>query len=337
MGRMPNGKTRMLRSSLGTLAAWLTRVARPDEAPPEVKQPVEPPDRPAMALLHNVSGDVATYACRDGMLSHLKDDECIGLSLHRYGEWGFREIELLRAFVRAGDTVLDIGANVGTHTVALGRLVGEAGTVLAFEGQPRIHAILAHNIVQNGMGRWVHAFNMLVGSDQRLVPQALMPAAEGTNNSGAKSFFHDVSRKRLEQGEPTVWLAMATIDQLDLPRCDLMKVDVEAMEVEVFRGGLATLRRCQPVVYFEHAMEGPEHLVAIAELLSPLGYKLAWHIANPFNPANFRGSTENIFGGNVEVNVLALPAGRSFPDGVVPIENLRAPPPRPSREEALHG
>ncbi|MEZ5764871.1 MAG: FkbM family methyltransferase [Xanthobacteraceae bacterium] len=68
------------------------------------------------------------------------------------------------AFVKPGDTVLDIGANVGTHTIALGRLVGEQGTVLAFEGQPHIHSILAHNIVQNGMSKWVHAFNMLVGS-----------------------------------------------------------------------------------------------------------------------------------------------------------------------------
>ena len=329
-------------SSLGTLVARIARRARPDEAPLAAEPPAPPPaEAPEIAPEiipepENVLGEVATYVCRDGTLSHLARDECIGRSLHYYGEWGFREIELLRTFVKPGDTVLDIGANVGTHTIALGRLVGEQGTVLGFEGQPHIHSILAHNIVQNGMSKWVHAFNMLVGSAQRLVPQALLPADE-INNTGAKSFFHDVSRSRLGQGEPTIWLAMATIDQLDLPQCDLMKIDVEAMEVEVFRGGLATLRRHQPVVYFEHAMVGPEHLIAIAELLSPLGYKFAWHIANPFNSDNFRGVAQNIFGGNVEVNVLALPAERAFPDGVVPIEDLRAPPPRPSPEEALHG
>lgn len=275
------------------------------------------------------AGPVASYVCRDGTFSHLSGDECIGRSLALYGEWGFHEIELLKQLIAPGDTVLDIGANVGTHAIAMGHRVGAAGTVLAFEGQPKICALLAHNIIQNDMTGRVDALNLLIGAENKLVPQALFESYG--QNSGAKSFFHDVRRSRNEAGGPTIWLPLATVDSLELSSCNLIKIDVEAMEVEVFRGAIATLKKYRPVVYFEHALSGPEHLIAINDLIAPLGYRLAWHIADPFNPRNLRGSTENIFGGAVEVNVLGLPAGVPTPSGVIPIDDVNKPAPRPSK------
>jgi hypothetical protein len=42
-----------------------------------------------------------------------------------------------------------------------------------------------------------------------------------------------------------------TIDSLNLQRCDLMKIDVEAMESKVIRGAMATIRRCRPIIFAE--------------------------------------------------------------------------------------
>lgn len=90
-------------SSLGTLVARIARKARPDETPPVVEPSARPTESTEVAPEiipepENVLGEVATYVCRDGMLSHLARDECIGRSLHYYGEWGFRDSTAMKLF-----------------------------------------------------------------------------------------------------------------------------------------------------------------------------------------------------------------------------------------------
>ncbi|MDP9158669.1 MAG: FkbM family methyltransferase, partial [Acidobacteriota bacterium] len=73
-------------------------------------------------------------------------------SLLTYGEWAQNEISFLQRFVTSGCTMLDVGAYIGTHTLAFARFVGPAGRVIAIEAQPDTFEVLKKNVAQNVSG-----------------------------------------------------------------------------------------------------------------------------------------------------------------------------------------
>ena len=88
---------------------------------------------------------LVTKPTRFGNLEFLANDTCIGKSLSTYGEWAENEIEFLRGLVNEGDCVLDVGANIGTHTCSFATMVGDTGKVVAFEAQRFLYEILGKN------------------------------------------------------------------------------------------------------------------------------------------------------------------------------------------------
>jgi FkbM family methyltransferase len=274
--------------------------------------------------------DVETYQCRHGMMAHFATDPAVGLSLREYGEWGEDEIALLAPYVDAGATVLDVGANVGTDTLAFARLVGPSGRVLAIEGNPETFTLLAYNVVENGHSACVQPLNVLVGQAAGFVPFNLF-VGRGLDNPGAKTFLPELAGALTPLAENAVrlQLPLITIDSLALSSCALMKIDVEGMESQVLRGALATIERCRPTIYFEHASGSIRELTLIFNLLRGRDYRMYWHFANPFNVRNLRANPTNLFGGTVELNVLAAPAGRDAPEGLTEIVSPRDEPPRP--------
>lgn len=250
-----------------------------------------------MLKLHNV---------RHGWLSHYAADLTIGRSLELYGEWAEAEIYLISKFVHAGDWVLDVGANVGTHSLAFSRMVGRQGRVLAFDGQHKIFQVLGMNMLINDAPQ-VDCLNVLVGAVEGTYQ---VPVSDLSTNAnfGAMSFRGIVEEHTPVVGN-TLSIAMVSIDSLNLARLDFVKVDVEGMELDVFRGAEQTIRTFRPPIYFEQTTE--RNLPEIFELLRSLDYDLRWHISNPFNKVNFNAHALNIFGGACEVNILALPRERA--------------------------
>jgi len=243
------------------------------------------------------------YQARYGLFAHYASDACIGASLDHYGEWAEGEIHELSRYVSPGSVVLDIGANVGTHTVALARLVGEAGFVIAVEAQPEIYQLLSTNIVLNQVQDRAIALNNLAGSRPDIIEYTASPD-KAVENFGAVSFAQDRATVVAERKVMTR-LPMIRIDDMGLTRCDLIKIDVEGMEIDVLRGARDVLSAFRPVVYFEQ--RSAAHFAEIFDLLAEFGYRMYWHVCNPFNTNNFKGSNLNIFGGATELNVLCLP------------------------------
>lgn len=79
-------------------------------------------------------------------------DQVIAKKLFLYGAFEQREIELLCSFVRPGDCVLDVGANIGLYSLALSRAVGPHGRVVAVEPDPDNLALLRRNLRSNACG-----------------------------------------------------------------------------------------------------------------------------------------------------------------------------------------
>jgi FkbM family methyltransferase len=236
---------------------------------------------------------LAIRRCRYGTMTYLKKDIYVGRSLDIYGEYSEAEAGLFRQLLRAGDIALDIGANIGAHTVAMAQFVGPSGAVYAFEAQRVVFQIMCGNLALNEIGN-VHAFPSAVGRASGSVKVPVL------NYSGIDNFGGIAVGT--EDGEE---VDLVTIDDLNLPQVKLMKIDVEGMELDVLLGSKATLARCRPLLYVENDRTAKSH--ALVTQLFQDGYRLWWHTPPLFNAENFLGNPQNVFGGIVSFNILGIP------------------------------
>src|SRR6266849_820213 len=102
--------------------------------------------------------------CREGAMLYNINDEYIGRSLDTYGEISRAEVELYRQIVHPSMTAVEVGANIGVHTIPLARLVGADGRVMAFEPQRIVFQMLCANIALNALPNVV-TYQAAVGRD----------------------------------------------------------------------------------------------------------------------------------------------------------------------------
>ena len=259
---------------------------------PPVAGPSTTPTRKEIEPLL-INGQVRLKQCRYGPMLYLTGDRYIGQSLDRYGEFSQGEMDLFEQVVGPGQVVLDIGANVGTHTVFFAQKVGPTGTVIAFEPQRVLFQILCGNVALNSLTN-VHTRHAAVG---RSPGSANVP---GLNYAGADN-FGGLSLEGQSRGET---VPLLPIDQLNLQACHFIKVDVEGMEGEALAGAEQTIRRLHPIVYVENDREA-KSAALIGQLLA-LEYRLYWHLPPLFNAKNHFGETQNLFPGIVSANMLGI-------------------------------
>lgn len=91
-------------------------------------------DRPSSEPIID-TGTHVLKKTRHGYILYLRADNHVGVSLDLYGEYSEGEIDIFSQFIKPGMTIVDGGANFGTHTVYFAKTVGNAGTVYALEPQ----------------------------------------------------------------------------------------------------------------------------------------------------------------------------------------------------------
>lgn len=190
------------------------------------------------------------------------------------------QVELQR-LLRPGCVFYDLGANVGFYTVIAARLVGTAGTVVAFEPASANLTALRHNIALN------NARNVTV------VPAAVgaRPGHESLLLS-AESFWNRLAR--FDAPPKTRGSAMVEIVTVDRARHDhqlppptVVKIDVEGAELLALAGMVATLASSRAVVICEWHHDRDEvtrALEAMGYMVQTLGRDDSRHvIAAPMN------------------------------------------------------
>lgn len=183
--------------------------------------------------------------------------------------------DFLSSSLKPGHVALDVGANSGCHTLVMASAVGQAGRVLAFEPNPRMFDRLQANVKLN---RFEHVaiFPMAV-SDAPGQLKLFIPA-QADYNQGLGS----VHRANLEDSCDEVSVETATLDAIvlanQLQRLDLIKIDVEGHELQVFKGAEQTLKKFKPILVFEfserqwrNAGVTPQE---VENFLNDLGYEL---------------------------------------------------------------
>ena len=224
-----------------------------------------------------------------------RNDLYIGRSLQLYGEVNEYEVQLLKLLCPEGGTMLDIGANIGSHTVPLARHVGPKGWVYAVEPQRVIFQTLCANVALNSLTN-VDCVWAAVAEAQGTIR---IPDIDYTRESN----FGAVEVSTFGVGRPVNQITLD--DFAGLPRVDVVKVDVEGMEQRVLSGGNRFFQRFRPVLYVEN--DRVEKSRALIEHLWSLDYRLFWHLPSFFNAENFRGNSHNVFPNLIASNMLCFP------------------------------
>jgi FkbM family methyltransferase len=181
--------------------------------------------------------------------------------LWAFGSYEKHFAELFGHLVRPGERCVDVGANVGVHTVRLARLVGADGEVIAIEPDPDVAVRTNRNIALNGLAN-VRVINA-AASERPGSMQLYRPSPWDTNRARASLLHHPYLT-----GVKTM-VPVVTVDDVCAGRAvSLIKIDVEGHESAVVRGAAATIARYAPSVVFEYAPE----LLAGAVERTPFGW-----------------------------------------------------------------
>jgi FkbM family methyltransferase len=176
------------------------------------------------------------------------------LFVERFREWVNWDKRVYLSFVRSGDTVLDIGANVGAHSVFLSHLVGRRGRVLAFEPLPANINSLGETLRRRGRFANITIVPVAVGNPQS-VGGTVTIKAPGDDLTQASLQLQTTGswEGKSDVREFSVPLASLDADKnvQALERLAFVKIDVEGGELDVLRGASYTLSRHLPLIYCE--------------------------------------------------------------------------------------
>lgn len=159
-----------------------------------------------------------------------------------------------RNLVGPGVVAIDCGANIGVHTVEWARLMHGWGEVVAIEAQEKIYYALAGNLVLNNcLNATAHlaAVGRACGEMAIPVPDYLRPGSFGSLELRLRQGTEFIGQPIDYRPESSRKVRLLTLDSLGLDRVDLIKIDVEGMELDVLHGGLGVIERDKPLLFLE--------------------------------------------------------------------------------------
>lgn len=198
-----------------------------------------------------------------------RSDTGVEHSLYYHGAYERGTLDVLGKLLRRGDHFVDVGANIGLMSVFAARIVGQGGTVSAFEPHPFTVEILRENIVLNALSN-IEVYPAAAGSTEGVC--AIADGPEG--NRGASYTVPAGS----EQGLHTA--AVVRTDEVlkDKPLPEVVKIDAEGDETEVLQGMEGIFGKARPAIIVESSRaageSGPDHISRIFDMLTAHGYRI---------------------------------------------------------------
>lgn len=241
---------------------------------------------------------------RHGMFLVNPRDRYVGRSMAEYGEFSEWEVAALLRLLKAGDVVIEAGANMGAITVPIARHLGREGCVFAYEPQRLTFQQLCANLALNGLDNVVALWAALAAERGTVRVPVVDP--DSSQNIGGLALL-DAQGRDNPDGEA---VAVETIDGLGLERCDMIKADVEGMERAVLAGARDTIERCRPILYVEN--DRPANGAALVDDVLALGYRGWWHTPPLFNERNWTKRPDDVWRREegrtyVSINMLCVP------------------------------
>jgi FkbM family methyltransferase len=206
-----------------------------------------------------------------GLPIRVRPEDALGRALGRLGVYDLAVSETLWRLSDAGETVVDVGANVGYTTAVVAGRLGRSGRVLCLEPHPEIFQELRHNVTC-----WRER---LPGIGFKCLEAAVSDTTGKLILGERPDFKYNRGVASLEISDPTgkgrcFEVSAVRLDdpQVGIETIHLLKVDVEGHESRVFEGARQLLksRRVRDVIFEEHN----EYPTAASNLLEASGYQL---------------------------------------------------------------
>ena len=140
---------------------------------------------------------------------------------------------MLTSLIQPGDTVVDVGANIGYNTLFAAQLVGQEGKVFALEPAQDNLAVLYENLFANHVQN-VAVLPYAAGRERKVKQFYLRGDVSAVNSLYQDNFYHPITS--------TVDVLTAPLDDLVTARPALIKIDVEGGELDVLHGMARLLR-----------------------------------------------------------------------------------------------
>jgi len=203
-----------------------------------------------------------------------------------FSDYEIFETELIEKELKTGDVFLDIGANIGYHTLTAAKRVGPKGRVYAIEPEPENFSILEQNISINGY------------SDRCVLVRKGVSDKSGTQklyldpfNCGGHAFFNHFEKPEVFLGSRSVTLNENLDNFIDVEtisiddflsnnrRVNVVKMDIEGAELLALRGMLETLKANKRIVIFSEFSPSAMNMVGgdyreFLEILKRLGFEV---------------------------------------------------------------
>jgi FkbM family methyltransferase len=183
----------------------------------------------------------------------------VGFQILQTGSFDLSEVKLAtdllairRRHFGDGVVAIDCGANIGVHTIEWAKTMTGWGSVLAIEAQERIYYALAGNIAINNCFNAI-AVHGAVSSESGVLeipsPNYFVPSSFGSLELRQRNGNEFIGQPIDYQN--TVNVRKLMLDEFCLPRVDLIKLDIEGMELEALEGASHTIATSRPIMLIE--------------------------------------------------------------------------------------
>ena len=172
----------------------------------------------------------------------------LALSISHYGTYEELESKIMEEKIEMGNIVVDVGANIGLHTLNMARIVGNTGQVFAFEPDPSNFEILKKNVKINNYKNIILEQKAVGDKHGRITLYQ-------SDHPGKHRIF-----PQTEQAKGQVQVELTNLDNYFdsdmIDKINFIKIDVEGLEFSVLKGMKNILKNSKKIkILFEFMPE----------------------------------------------------------------------------------
>ena len=204
-------------------------------------------------------------------------NEVIDLVIYLIGNFEPKTIRQYQQTLKSGAIVFDIGANIGSHTLPLAKIVQPNGMVFAFE--PTLYAVtkLSNNVeIHPTLSKCIKVEQILLSDQKSSLEVHEIESSWPIKTSKITHNLHGGEAKSIAGSEVITLDTFVIKNKVNV--LDLIKIDVDGNEINILKGGIKTIKKLKPLIMFElapYALREKGHSgEELLQILNELGYKI---------------------------------------------------------------
>lgn len=213
--------------------------------------------------------DIVAPLQNDGLVCFINTKDLIGWKIFLFGEYESGTNKALAKYIKKDDIVIEAGANLGSETLLISRMVGEKGHIYGFEPNPYTYNRLSFNVAINQLKN-ANVYDLAIGEADKEISFNIYP--KGFCNPGMSSKYVETSITE------KITVKQMTLDSFvkanNVPRVDFIKMDIQGAEMDLLVGAASILAKYKPTIFTE-ALQEYNDVKELYKILDGYGYTVS--------------------------------------------------------------